>query len=202
MLPPGLRSAVASHAKLFTLPKQKLNELRARESSRSGKILPDLNLWVELTLQSGTDAAAFLEEMKRLPSVEIAEPAPLPQPPPATTPDFSGSQGYLDAALGGIEARFSFTIPGGNGSGVTIYDVEYNWLQTHEDLSKAKRRYFTVDSGDSNPPLVFQECPAPCDTVNREHGTAVLGEMIADDDTRGVTGISWGAKIGLAPANT
>ena len=34
------------------------------------------------------------------------------------------------------------------------------------------------------------------------HGTAVLGEIIADNDTKGVTGISWGATIGLAPANT
>src|SRR5207245_2354565 len=34
------------------------------------------------------------------------------------------------------------------------------------------------------------------------HGTAVLGEIIADNDAKGVTGISWGAAIGLAPANT
>jgi hypothetical protein len=199
---PDVRSAVASHRKLFTLPKQKLNELAARGRSRSGKTLPDLNLWVELTLQSGTDAAAFLEELKRLPSVEIAEPAPLPQPPPATTPDFSGSQGYLDAAPGGIDARFSFTIPGGNGSGVTIYDVEYNWLQTHEDLSRAKGVSLLLNPGDSNSPPGFPGCPAPCDSVNREHGTAVLGEIIARNDTKGITGVSSGANIGLAPANT
>ena len=202
VLPPGLRSAVASHKKLFTMPKEKLNELGARGRSRSGKTLPDLNLWVELTLQSGTDAAAFLEELKRLPSVEIAEPAPLPQPPPATSPDFSGSQGYLDAAPGGIEARFSSTIPGGNGRGVTIYDVEYNWLQTHEDLSRARGVTLLLNPGDSNQPPGYPGCSAPCDSVNREHGTAVLGEMIADNNTKGITGISWGANIGLAPANT
>ena len=136
-LPPALRNGVVSHKKLFSLPKQKLNELRARGRSHSGKSLPDLNLWVEITLQSGTDTAAFLEELKRLPSVEIAEPAPLPQPPPAITPDFAGSQGYLDNAPGGIDARSSWTIPRGIGNGVKIYDVEYNWLQTHEDLSGA-----------------------------------------------------------------
>jgi serine protease len=201
-LPPGLRSAIASHTKHFTLPKQKLDELRARGRSRSGKSLPDLNLWVELTLQSGMDAAAFLEELKRLPNVEIAEPAPLPQPLPATTPDFSGSQGYLDAAPGGIEARFSFTIQGGNGSGVNIYDVEYNWLQTHEDLSRASGVSLLVNPGDSNDPPGYAGCPAPCDSTNKEHGTAVLGEMIADNDTKGVIGISWGANIGLVPTNT
>ena len=109
--PPGLSNAVASISKLFSLPTQKLDELRARGKSRSGKALPDLNLWVAITLQPGTDAAAFLEELKRLPSVEIAEPAPLPAPPPAITPDFSGNQGYLDAAPGGIDARVPGRFP-------------------------------------------------------------------------------------------
>ncbi|MEP6890965.1 MAG: S8 family serine peptidase [Nitrospirota bacterium] len=202
--PPGLRDAVASHTKLFSLPKQKLNELRTRERSRVGKPLPDLNLWVEMTLQSGTDAAAFLAEMKHVPNVEIAAPAPLPQPPPWIPPDFTGKQGYLDPAPGGIEARFSWTIPGGNGSGVTIYDVEYNWLQTHDDLSRASGVIVLLNPGDSNNPPGFEElgCPAPCDRINREHGTAVLGELIADNNRKGVTGISWGANIGLAPAST
>jgi len=34
------------------------------------------------------------------------------------------------------------------------------------------------------------------------HGTAVLGEIVADNDVKGVTGISWGADIRLAPVNT
>jgi len=192
VIPPGLTNAVASHTKLFSLPKQKLDELQARGRSHLGKTLPDLNRWVEITLQSGTDAAAFLEELKRLPSVEIAEPAPLPQPPPHITPDFTGNQGYLDPAPGGIEARFSWTIPGGNGSGVTIYDVEYSWHQTHEDLSKAR-----------GIPLLLNPSDSAADPFNDDnHGTAVLGEMIADNNTKGVTGISWGANIGLAPDNT
>lgn len=204
VLPPGLRSAVASHTKIFSLPKQNLNELQSKGSSRLGKPLPDLNLWVEMTLQSGTDAAAFLAEMKRVPNIEIATSAPLPQPPPWIPPDFTRKQGYLDPAPGGIEARLSWTVPGGNGIGVTIYDIEYNWLQTHDDLSRAGAVILLLNPGDSNNPPGFDkpECPAPCDRINREHGTAVLGEMIADRDTRGVTGISWGAHIGLAPANT
>ena len=192
VLLPGLSHAVANHTKLFTLPKQKLNALRARGKSRSGKTLPDLNQWFVLTLQSGTDAAAFLQGLKRLPTVEIAEPAPLPSLPPATTPDLSESQGYLNAAPGGTEARFFFTTPGGNGSGVTIYDVEYSWHQTHEDLSRAHGIQLLMEQGDS--------AADPFDDDN--HGAAVLGAMIAANDTRGVTGISWGATIGLVPANT
>ena len=52
-LPPGLRDAVVSHTKIFSLPERKLSELRARERGRLDKPLPDLNLWVELTLRSG-----------------------------------------------------------------------------------------------------------------------------------------------------
>jgi hypothetical protein len=201
-LPPGLRDAVVSHTKVFSLPERKLSELRARERSRVDKPLPDLNLWVEMTLQSGTDAAAFLAEMKHVSNIEVAAFAPLPQPPPWIPPDFTRKQGYLDPAPGGIAARFSWTIPGGNGQGVTIYDVEYNWLHTHDDLSTAGGVTLLLNPGDSNLPPGFEGCPAPCDRVNREHGTAVLGAMVADHDTRGVTGISWGAKVGLAPANT
>jgi serine protease len=192
VLTPSLRNAAASISRLFSLPTQNLNEIRARGRNRSGKTLPDLNLWFQITLQPGTDAAAFLEELKRLPNVEFAEPAPLPRLPPAITPDFTGNQGYLNAAPGGVDARYSWTIPGGSGSGIKIYDIEYSWHQTHEDLSKAHGVPLLLDPGDT-----------AVDPFNDDnHGTAVLGEMIADNDTKGVTGISWSADIGLAPTNT
>ena len=95
-------------------------------------------------------------------------------------------------APGGIDARFSWTIPGGNGSGVTIYDVEYSWNQGHEDLSKIHGIPLLVNPGDS-----------AIDPFNdNNHGTAVVGELAADNDAKGVTGISWGANVRLAPANT
>ncbi len=159
---------------------------------RQAQSLPNLNLWFKITLKPGTDIDDFIEKLKRLDSVEIVEPAPLPAPPPAITPDFTGNQGYLNAATGGIEARYAWTIPGGNGSGVKIYDVEYSWNQTHEDLSKANGIALLLSPGESS--------SDPFN--NNNHGTAVLGEIIADNDTKGVTGISWGANIGLAPANT
>jgi hypothetical protein len=39
---------------------------------------------------------------------------------PAFTPDFTFNQGYLGEATDGIEARYSWTVPGGNGNGVKI----------------------------------------------------------------------------------
>ena len=99
VLPPGLRNRMAGSTKLFKLPKQRLNELRAKGMGRSGKSLPDLNLWFQITLPEGGDAAAFLEDLKRLPNVEFAEPAPLPQIPPAATPDFERYQARMRRVL-------------------------------------------------------------------------------------------------------
>jgi subtilisin family serine protease len=193
LLAPDLANSVGSITRLFSgLSKDKLDKMKESGEGRSRKRLPDLNLWFKIKLKPGTDTAAFIEDLKQVPNVEVVEAAPLPAPPPVITPDFQGNQGYLDISPGGIDALFSSTIPGGNGSGVKIYDVEYSWNQNHEDLSKANGIPLLLDAGDS-----------AVDPFNdNNHGTAVLGELIADNDAKGVTGISWGAEVGLAPANT
>ncbi|MBM4467094.1 MAG: DUF11 domain-containing protein, partial [Chloroflexi bacterium] len=179
---------VVSISRLFTQPEEKLDRMRITGEKLSGKPLPDLNLWYRFTLKSGADAEAFIDAIKRLPDVEIVEPAPLPAPPPALTPDFMPLQGYLNAATAGIDARYAWRVPGGNGTGVTIYDAEYSWNQNHEDLSKAHG--VTQLLGPNTDPF-----------SDNNHGTAVLGELIADFNHFGVTGISWGAGIGLAPTH-
>ena len=40
----------------------------------------------------------------------------------------------MNAAPGGIDARYAWTISGGNGAGVRIIDVEGYWQTTHEDM--------------------------------------------------------------------
>jgi serine protease len=196
-LPPDLLNSVGRITRLFTLSEQEIDRLRATGEQVSRNPLPNLNLWFQITLNPGADAAIFIENLKRLDSVETAEPAPLAAPPPATTvntPNFTSQQGYLGPAPDGIDAIYSATIPGGNGNRIKLYDVEYNWNQTHEDLSKANGVPLLLNPGDS---LVD---PFPQDMAN--HGTAVLGEVIADNDAKGVTGISWGANVGLAPTDT
>lgn len=181
---------------LFTLPGQELDQLRAGGEARTGKRLPDLNLWFRFTLPSGADPQGFMDAIKSLEGVETVEPAPLPPPPPgyplATTPSFSASQGYLNAAPNGINANYSWTIRGGNGAGVTIFDVEYSWNQTHEDLGKAHGLVPLLSPGDT----------AVDPFGDKNHGTAVLGELVADKNTIGVNGIAWGSSVRLAPAYT
>ena len=201
LLSPQLASAVADISRLFSLPPAELSDIRTRGSRRSGEALPNLNLWFQVTVHSGINLTEVVGALNDLPSVEIAHVASTPKSPPRTTtgwvpqrvtPSFMANQGYLDAAPEGIAARFAWTIPGGNGDGVTIYDVEYNWNQHHEDLRSAKGTPLLLDPGD----VIVDPFADP------NHGTAVLGEMIGTRDKKGVTGVAWGADVGLAPANT
>lgn len=99
--------------------------------------------------------------------------------PPATA-DFTPRQGYLDAAPGGIDARYAWTVPGGRGTGVQVIDCEGAWRFTHEDL------------------LINQGGVIRTQTTDigwRNHGTAVAGEISGDVNALGVTGICPDAHI-------
>ena len=129
------------------------------------------------------------DRLNALDAVEVAYLPPIPANPdiPPATPDFEGSQGYLDAAAaGGVDARFAWTRPGGRGQGIRIIDIEMAWNLDHEDLPPP---FLALAIGGINGPgwITFDGIPA------NSHGTAVLGIMLAKDDGRGVTGIANGA---------
>jgi hypothetical protein len=75
-----------------------------------------------------------MPEQELVPFSPLEGYVPLTDEPPPQTPDFTGQQGYLDAAPGGIDARYAWTVPGGTGVGVQIIDMEGAWQFTHEDL--------------------------------------------------------------------
>ncbi|MGD9703751.1 MAG: S8 family peptidase [Acidimicrobiia bacterium] len=103
---------------------------------------------------------------------------PLAGDAPPATPDFTNRQGYLDAAPGGIDARYAWTLSGGGGAGVRIIDCEWGWRFTHEDL---RQNQGGVVAGTGS--------------TDTNHGTAVLGEISGDRNTLGVTGIAPDAVI-------
>ncbi|MCD9144226.1 S8 family peptidase [Streptomyces albireticuli] len=113
----------------------------------------------------GADPAAVLNDM----APDVADAPPV-------TPDFTARQGYLDAAPGGVDARYAWTLPGGRGAGVRVIDCEWGWRFTHEDLL---RNQGGIVSGTGS-----------TDTGFVNHGTAVLGEIGGDVNAFGVTGIS------------
>jgi hypothetical protein len=103
---------------------------------------------------------------------------------PPVTADFTARQGYLDAAPGGIDARYAWTVPGGGGAGVRVIDCEWGWRFTHEDLLQNQGG---VVAGTSS--------------TNTNHGTAVLGEISGDRNTIGVTGIAPDATVSASSFN-
>lgn len=133
--------------------------------------------------------AAYVKPAGELP-VAVLDPevdtgintmAPSAEDAPPVTADFTPRQGYLDAAPGGIDARFAWTQPGGRGAGVRVIDCEWGWRFTHEDLLQ-NQGGVVAGSATTDP-----------DAVN--HGTAVLGEISGDRNTIGITGIAPDAVI-------
>ncbi len=143
---------------------------------------PDLNLFYFILLPAmpPEDAARFLQQLQRLRSVEVAYFQPIPHDaadkPPTTTLNVTPAQGYLRRAPQGIDVDFARNFTGGRGQNVRIVDVESGWNIDHEDLPQLFYRTGTNFGGD--------------------HGTAVLGELVAADNGFGATGIVPNALAG------
>ena len=87
-------------------------------------------------------------------------------------------QDYLDAAPVGIDARWAWTQQHGEGAGIGLTDLEQGWFPKHEDfLGKS-------------PQLIYGDNRDGVGTYKGNHGTAVLGQLIADDNQIGVVGIA------------
>lgn len=107
--------------------------------------------------------------------VDEAAPRALQVAPPVTA-DFVANQLYLEAAPGGIDARYAWLCAGGRGRNVRIIDIEGGWRFSHEDLVQNQGG---VIGGGQSPDLGW-----------RNHGTAVVGEFGGDRNSFGITGIS------------
>ena len=121
-------------------------------------------------VKPGAEPAALLNDM-----------APTPEEAPPATPDFGSRQGYLEAAPGGVEARWAWTQAGGRGRGVRIIDIEGAWRFTHEDLTGNQGG---VVGGTMSTDIGW-----------RNHGTAVLGEFSGDVNSVGIVGIASDAVV-------
>ncbi|KFA89135.1 S8 family peptidase [Archangium violaceum] len=179
--------------RLFRQDELTLAERKRLAEERSGKEMADLDLYFEVPLKPGTIAAdvnGLLTRLNALDSVEIAYAEATTEPAwfglgvsgqaGTLSVGYEGLQGYLDAAPGGIDARYAWTVPGGTGTGVKIVDVEGAWNGAHEDLPS----FFHVGGVQYN------------DIGWRNHGTAVMGVMVGQNNGYGVTGISHGAQVG------
>ena len=105
-------------------------------------------------------------------------------PPPPATPSFVGMQTYRNAAPVGTNSSYAATVPGGTGNNVKLVDLEYSWNLNHEDLANAHAAL--VPNGTPVDPF-----------SDNNHGTAVLGELDATNNSIGVTGAVYGVSLAL-----
>ncbi|HEU4997808.1 MAG TPA: S8 family serine peptidase [Lapillicoccus sp.] len=154
--------------------------------------VPDLSVYYHVDAPA-EDLADLAEELAGTEGVQGAYVKPAGEPPelndmapaaedaPPTTPDFVGNQLYLEAAPGGVDARYAWTWPGGGGAGVNVIDCEWGWRFDHEDLTVGQGGV-VVGTG----------------STDTNHGTAVIGEISGDRNSIGITGICPDAFIRAA----
>ena len=174
------QSRGASIQRLFTaVTPARLEELVAEARRRDRTYRPP-NFRAFLMIEGADDARAVVDNVRGWPDVErvyveprAGDPMVAPQNDPRQP-----NQGYLDPAPVGIDAEFAWTQAGGDGKGQDFIDLELGWTFNHEDLKARK------------PALVHGVLV----DESRPHGTAVLGEVCAVDNTVGCVGIA--PKVG------
>lgn len=164
-----------------SVPANRLLELEARAAQSALPPLRSLTAYWRLDLRDRADRIdEVLKVLNATPGVDRAY-AEVPMGDPAVNPgddDYNGQQDYLDAAPVGIDARWAWTQPNGEGAGIAVIDMEQGWLLGHEDYAAKAPAVVAGDNRDG------------VGTYVGNHGCAVLGEMIADDNDRGVVGIA------------
>ncbi|GGK29176.1 hypothetical protein GCM10010124_22410 [Pilimelia terevasa] len=187
--PAGPVAVPGTARRLFPQSEEELAALSGAALRSSGRVQADLNQYYEITLRPGADPVAALAELLARDIVEIAYPTPLPVvrpgptgaaaagPAAAATPSFVDRQRYRQSAsVNGVDVEYARTVPGGTGKNVRVHDIEGGWVRDHEDMTSLRPDEVFVPQGS----------PAPED---KNHGTAVMGTLIGDDNPAGVTGL-------------
>ena len=173
-----------------------LDEMRLEGIRRSGIQLADLTLYHNLKLSSQLNNRERLEIINEINSLDIVEVAFFPPYPeiatldskdvdksPPKTPSWESGQYYLQAAPTGVNAYYAWGYTGGKGDDIKVIDIEGNWIETHEDLHGGTDNFHIAGSLIDDPGWY-------------NHGTAVLGEIAADSNSFGMTGIAYNVDLG------
>jgi hypothetical protein len=157
--------------------RKKLPKLQQLAVERDPSYDPsDLTAFQYVEVENADDLMALAKMLAASPAIRSADveiPGPDPLVNDADDP-LSVNQTYLDAAPVGLDARYAWTFTGGDGAGQRVIDIEQGWTFNHEDLA-----------GHS----ITQLNGALVDT-SRAHGTAVLGQLCAIDNSLGCTGFA------------
>jgi hypothetical protein len=141
--------------------------------------------FVQVVPRSARDAKTLARRLDRHPAVWKAFTAPRPVPAAVATGasaasrNFEPSQGYMHSAPNGIDAMGVWSERGGKGDRITVCDIEGNWNLKHEDLPRGIRLIGGTVINDIG---------------WRNHGTAVLGEIVSRPNAFGTVGIAHKAR--------
>lgn len=162
---------------LFTaVPQEKIAELQEQAMEMDPTYRPaDFGVFFYVDAPPEADLKSLVKELLEWSSVReayIDQGGPDPVVNAANDPR-SGNQGYLDPAPDGIDAEYAWTFTGGDGVGQRLIDLERGWTLNHEDINAHGA---TILHGTNRP-------------NSQSHGTSVLGEICAVDNSVGCVGI-------------
>jgi len=170
----------------FQADPKTLDRMRMLGSQRTGQQLPDLSLYYEVIIAPDVtlqEKLEFISQINSLDIIEIAYFPAIPKLPRAPTPNWESLQNYLQPAPTGINAYHAWSSPGGKGDDIKVIDIEGNWVESHEDLHGGTDHFHIAGSKIVDPGWW-------------NHGTAVLGEIAADSNSFGMTGIAFNVELG------
>lgn len=162
---------------LGQLSSRRIGELQKRAAETDPNYIPaNFDAFFDIELERDVPPEKVAERLRawrivRSVDIEIIGPDPLVTP--GDDPRFS-NQGYLDAAPDGIGVASAWALAGGDGAGQRFADVERGWTVDHEDLV-------------GNSPTLIN---GAIRDASRGHGTSVLGQICAVDNTIGCVGIA------------
>ncbi len=174
--PPVEAKATVASARSEKLPRRQFLEVESGDRRSLATILKEIEKEF---------AEEILTALPVPPSIPAIAPAAAAASGPALpTPDFHGYQGYSGPAPHGIGFSAVAHLPGADGQGVTVIDLEGGWVLSHEALAAVQ---FNLWSGEPS-------------TLSgwKEHGTAVGSLLFAERDGAGISGLAAGARGALA----
>jgi hypothetical protein len=190
-----LKSRKIALRPLFDVSEDRAKARMGAALAGAAAVVPDVSTFYVVD-GAPRDLARLAAELRNETAIDAAYVKPAGEPPewfdrkrglpkaaprdlsPAPTADFSARQAYLDAAPGGVDARFAWTKPGGHGGNVRVVDLEWGWNFSHEDLLQNQGGIV-----------------AGAGAADTDHGTCVIGEISGDRNNVGVMGIASDATL-------
>lgn len=136
-----------------------------------------LSYWRIDTREAGQPLEEIEAALRRLPEVNLVYREKTVTDPVTPQDDiYSSLETFLDPEPVGIDARWVWTLPNGDGRDMHFIDLEQGWFLDHEDLP--------------NPTLVFNDNHDGKYGFVGDHGTAVVGIVSGVDNDLGIVGIA------------